>query len=727
MNILDTQDNLKGMSEQQLMQEMQAPSGQAPQFLVLSEITRRKRMRDDMSAQQGKPPTVAQQAVAAAGVPQEGLGQMALALAPNTDQAGNTGIASLQQAPQRLAEGGQVQRLAPGGQVGSSYPAPPLAFLRDPAIQVMAERVGVRPGELWARMSPQEREITVARLERQNEVLMTPITRQDEVNRMVNPPGPAKGTVDLDLVSGGATATNHLPYTSDRRPWNQTTNVPGQLVELPSSPPAAGIPDSPPVNITATRPLVDLLQTPALPFGRTAESLPPEVDLYPTGLMDTGQGLSATGVMAPPRIADVRRYEDSTAPPPADDRTWAQRNIGDSLRAAFAPVGDAGRAAFAPVGDAGRAAGAYVNENSPRFVLGPAPVDYVPDMTGAPGFREPPRLQLDMTGAPGFRDEDAMNRARMDAQATRSAPQRVDMTGAPGYREQDAMTGAPGAITGYDPFSGQTITLSAADREAARRRAEDAAAAGREAWTSIAESANALPPGVRDVPPELLQTMTPEQIRTAGDVTTGPGLSPTDDLLPPDAETDTTTTTTTTPPGPLAPTRSGGTGGTGGTSSYEQYLMGAAQRAERSAEQNKWLALAQFGAQLAAGATTPGGGLGEAASAGLGAFREGQISTEERRMKIAQMQAEWALAQQKMALAGRSAATRKPLASGIVTALMARNVDIGDQLATMGNDPATNDQRKQLGDERRQNAILIQQALYADPAGAVDPDSLDAR
>ena len=101
MNILDTQDNLKGMSEQQLMQEMQAPSGQAPQFLVLSEITRRKRMRDDMSAQQGKPPTVAQQAVAAAGVPQEGLGQMALALAPNTDQAGNTGIASLQQAPQR--------------------------------------------------------------------------------------------------------------------------------------------------------------------------------------------------------------------------------------------------------------------------------------------------------------------------------------------------------------------------------------------------------------------------------------------------------------------------------------------------------------------------------------------------------------------------------------------------------------------------------------------------
>jgi hypothetical protein len=111
MNVLDVQDKLKSMSEQQLVQEMQMPSGSAPQFLVLSEISRRKRMRDTMMAEQQKGPqqTVAEEAIAAAGVPQAGLGQMASAMAPKTDMAQNTGIAALQRAPQRMAEGGPVR------------------------------------------------------------------------------------------------------------------------------------------------------------------------------------------------------------------------------------------------------------------------------------------------------------------------------------------------------------------------------------------------------------------------------------------------------------------------------------------------------------------------------------------------------------------------------------------------------------------------------------------
>ena len=44
MNILDTQDKLKNLSQDQLMTEMRMPTGQAPQFLVLSEITRRQKM-----------------------------------------------------------------------------------------------------------------------------------------------------------------------------------------------------------------------------------------------------------------------------------------------------------------------------------------------------------------------------------------------------------------------------------------------------------------------------------------------------------------------------------------------------------------------------------------------------------------------------------------------------------------------------------------------------------
>lgn len=50
MNMLQIQDALKGASDAQLMQEMQSPTGIAPQFLVLSEMKRRKDMRSQQQA-----------------------------------------------------------------------------------------------------------------------------------------------------------------------------------------------------------------------------------------------------------------------------------------------------------------------------------------------------------------------------------------------------------------------------------------------------------------------------------------------------------------------------------------------------------------------------------------------------------------------------------------------------------------------------------------------------
>lgn len=121
MNILQVQDRLKGLSEQQLAQEMQMPSGMAPQFLVLSELQRRKRVRDEFQAQQGKGQmtTVAQDAVAAAGVPQAPMAQMATAMAPQTDVTQNTGIAALPAAPapeepQMMSSGGPVRKMQEG-------------------------------------------------------------------------------------------------------------------------------------------------------------------------------------------------------------------------------------------------------------------------------------------------------------------------------------------------------------------------------------------------------------------------------------------------------------------------------------------------------------------------------------------------------------------------------------------------------------------------------------
>jgi len=121
--MIDTQDKLKNFSEAQLIGEMQMPSGSAPQFMVLGEIERRKRMRQDAQRQEGlMQPTVAQEAISGAGVPQQGLAGLAQSLAPKTDMTQNTGVPNAQAAnlpaqpnqPQRMADGG-VLRLAPGG------------------------------------------------------------------------------------------------------------------------------------------------------------------------------------------------------------------------------------------------------------------------------------------------------------------------------------------------------------------------------------------------------------------------------------------------------------------------------------------------------------------------------------------------------------------------------------------------------------------------------------
>ena len=51
MNIIEMEDMVKGLPDQVLMQEAQAPSGRIPQFLALSEVQRRKEMRDRFQQQ----------------------------------------------------------------------------------------------------------------------------------------------------------------------------------------------------------------------------------------------------------------------------------------------------------------------------------------------------------------------------------------------------------------------------------------------------------------------------------------------------------------------------------------------------------------------------------------------------------------------------------------------------------------------------------------------------
>lgn len=55
MNIIEIEDMVKGLPDQALMREAQAPTGQLPQFLVISEIKRREDMRRRFNERQGRP------------------------------------------------------------------------------------------------------------------------------------------------------------------------------------------------------------------------------------------------------------------------------------------------------------------------------------------------------------------------------------------------------------------------------------------------------------------------------------------------------------------------------------------------------------------------------------------------------------------------------------------------------------------------------------------------
>ena len=49
MNIIQMQDDLKGLPDQELVNEVQNPSGVAPVYLLLGELQRREKMRAEFA------------------------------------------------------------------------------------------------------------------------------------------------------------------------------------------------------------------------------------------------------------------------------------------------------------------------------------------------------------------------------------------------------------------------------------------------------------------------------------------------------------------------------------------------------------------------------------------------------------------------------------------------------------------------------------------------------
>ena len=130
MNILEQEDIIKGLPDQALMQEAQRPSGELPQYLVVSEIQRRSDMRKRYKAGQEQMP----QATVKEQVMQEGImgaiPQMPpqMAMAPQMPQRmPQMPPQGIQQAmPPQMMSGGGVIRMDEGRQAKSGLNLDPL-------------------------------------------------------------------------------------------------------------------------------------------------------------------------------------------------------------------------------------------------------------------------------------------------------------------------------------------------------------------------------------------------------------------------------------------------------------------------------------------------------------------------------------------------------------------------------------------------------------------------
>jgi hypothetical protein len=116
MNLLEIEDAVKGMSDQQLLQEAMNPSGNIPQFLIVSEKQNRDKVRKEYAQNKPQEGTVAQRIMAGdSGI--MGAMPQQMAMTPQMPQRmPQMPPQGIQQAmpPQRMAGGGIV-RMANGG------------------------------------------------------------------------------------------------------------------------------------------------------------------------------------------------------------------------------------------------------------------------------------------------------------------------------------------------------------------------------------------------------------------------------------------------------------------------------------------------------------------------------------------------------------------------------------------------------------------------------------
>ena len=662
MNIIDIQDDLKNLPEQALMREMQQPTGSAPQFLVLGELKRRKQMRDDYNRQKNADmKTVAEEVVTAAGAPQEGIMQMARSLNPNTNMAQDTGLAQAApvtptqapqpQAPQMMSDGG-IMRLQTGGTISAiaalkvNYPDLYRQYEDNPvALEQVAKAAQT------SALEPEQTVMEASETPRENDLLkriFADPTRGDIIDQQKR--DAARFGADYALDQSDQSLFNQQQA---ELAGNEGLFAEGAPVEYLTGNVSAGIGGSAVPFPAADTPASAALTQPVSP--EIADFIPPQSPTADIGVRTLSGGASPLQADMPDTLPDVSianaradadrddllgylRGEFRGSHMPAiidaidrnnmgeygDFRTTSDRVIRDDLGGGHRPAYFPNDRVIAPLN---RRAQAYMQSDmytSPEQIYDLSPLGRLKyEEAGDEEFAAvSDRLAREDT-ADAIAKEDAFfasEDARLDAQraADRAIGRRISMDQPLDPDAQFADSAARAFQQGRDK---STSFLSMFDdlvdagsgyfdaRLGGMPSPNDADATG---GPNLVEQDSSLP----------MDTGEPLTVPSAEEG----GI---DSLLPPKATSNDTDTNTTTDTSTDTSTSVGSSG------RIAQML----EDRQKSAESDKWMALAQTGlALMASDQPTLGGAIGEAGLAGIGALQQSRQGMQDFEMDMLKLQ-----------------------------------------------------------------------------------------
>jgi hypothetical protein len=715
MNIIDLQERLKDLPETALMQEMQMPSGTAPQFLVLSELKRRKRMRDEYQRQQAQGmQTVAEETITAAGMPQQGIMGLAQGMAPQSAIAQDTGVNDMMQQesvrapqpeqPMMMADGGVV-KMQPGGDVRQ-------------AVDNLLDRNRLRGGfgdnveydyaaflqEMGLSDTPDARDTFRRYQERMNAqfALEGPNTdprlfgpegqrmflRDIDEDRYAGPgqPSIADVSTDLDVFMPGGVGQSPMmaaPPALGAAPSAGTVDFDASVTDDPVLDPLrnylatfqgdTGTPQAVEAGFSGTRPSIDIAPE--------AVSVPEGDGPYTDALRNYLSGFRGDRGLSRPFEADPLdprspSYASVSVPGGDGPYTGALRNYLDSYR------GDRGLSRPFETDP--------LDPRSPSYAMAAAPTE--DRTTAAEELAEinqrlsDPNLSDRVRGF--LENRKAILEARIQVgEAPSFIMEQIDSAAGQVRTTLDPLIA--GALSYFNPNAAESFAAqgeetaaafrSAAEQEEAERRARLAAlgigdeVVVDEAPRPVEEQALSFGLDGLDIPgsgtPLSFGGVTP----SAADIPLSTGREPSGEPT-----TSLPLGRPATVPGtkPVAD-RSGGTGG-GGAGDFgpiESRIARMLEEREKSAEADKWLSLAQTGlALMASDQPTLGGAIGEAGLAGIGALQQARSQYDKDIMSLLDMQAG---IQRARAAGARSARTGGLTASNLTSRI---NSLEGDQL-----------------------------------------------